>query len=88
MKEKNRIIAEKHSKRSMQNVNKGNPFQLDQPVDSDKKEKIREFCMRKYPNGPVLDQLNNIKQDKPGTADKKQGSHSLSQLHYFQNHHR
>ena len=88
MKEKNRIIADKHSKLSMQNVKKGNPVHLDQPVDSDKKEKIRKLCMKKFPNGPLLDQSDKIKRDQPDSADKKRGSHSLSELLFFQNYHR
>ena len=88
MKEKNRIIADKHIKLSMQINKERDPVCSDQTVDCEAKEKVRELCMRKFPNGHVLDQTDKIKRDKPGSAYKKQGSHSLSELLFFQNYHR
>lgn len=88
MKEKNKTIADKNSKRSIQDLKKRNPFRSDQAVDSENKEKIRKIFMKKFPIGPVHEQADNIEPGKSGKSDKKQGSHSLSALHFFQNHHR
>ena len=88
MKEKNRIIEDKHRKLLIQKSKKGNPIHSDQVVDHKNKEKIRKLYLKKSPNGPVLEKTNNIEPDKTGDPDKKQGSHSLSELHNFQNHHK
>jgi len=88
MKEKNKTIADKHIKRSIKDLKKRNPARSDQAVDSENKEKIRKIFMKKFPNGPVHEKADNIELDKPGNSDKKHGSHSLSALHFFQNHHR
>ncbi len=88
MKKKNRTIADKHIKRSIQDLKNRNPVRSDQAVDSESKEKIRKIFMKKFPNRLGHKQADNIEPGKPGSSDKKQGSHSLSALHFFQNYHR
>ena len=88
MKEKNRIIADMNIKLSMQSDEAPKPIRSGQAVDSETKEKVRKLCMKKYPDGHVHEQANNIKPDKTAKSDEKPGSHSLSQLHHFQNNHK
>ena len=88
MKEKSRIITAKHVKPSMQSDEKRNPVTSDQAVDCKTKEKIRKLCMQKYPDGHLLKQADNIEQDIVEKPEEKSGSHSLSALHHFQNHHK
>ncbi len=88
MKEKNRIIADKHRKLPIQKSKKLDPIRSDQVVNSENKEKIRKLCRNKFPNGPVIEKADNKETDNTANTVEKQGSHSLSQLHFFQNHHK
>lgn len=88
MKEKNRTIADKDRNLLIQHSNKRNPVHSDQRLDSENIEKIRKFLMERLPDGPVLEKADNIDQDKPRKSDKRHGSHSLSELYFFQNHHK
>ncbi|GBE03882.1 MAG TPA: hypothetical protein ENH45_05585 [Nitrospirae bacterium] len=85
MKEKKMIIADKDIKISMQNSKKRNPVHSDQVVDSENKEKIRKLLMKKLPTDPVIEKGVTIEPDKPDNSSKKHGSHSLSELYFFQN---
>ena len=88
MKEKNRTLTDKHSKLSIQKVKKRNHIHSDQVIDRENIEKIRKFLMKRLPNDSLLEKVDNIEPDKTVNSDKKQGSHSLSQLHFFQNQHK
>ena len=88
MKEKSRIITEKHIKLSMQSDEEQNTVRSVQAVDCKTKEKIRKLCKKKYPDGHLSEQADNIEPDKSGDSAKKKGSHSLTELHHFQNNHK
>jgi len=88
MKEKNRIIADKHRNLSIQKAKKQNPIHSDQVIDRENIEKIRKFLMKRLPKNPLHEKVDNIEPDKTVKSDKKNGSHSLSELYYFQNQHK
>ena len=80
---------DKHSKPVKQNLKELDPIMSDQGVSLEKKEEIKKLLMKKISNDPVvLKQTNNNEPEKSANTDKKPGSHSLSSLHFFQNHHK
>lgn len=88
MKDKKSSIAGKHSKLTMQNIKKRNPIHSDQVLDHENKEKIVKLCKNKFSKSPVFKQVDKIDLKKSGHSNKNTGSHSLSELYFFQNHHK
>ncbi len=88
MKEKERIIIANQSNISEHDLKKSDLIHSDQVVDQDNKEKIKKIFMKKFPDGPVFEKSGDSEPDKTTNSTKKKGSHSLSELHFFQNHHK
>jgi hypothetical protein len=88
MKEKNGSTADNSNKPSISHTREAEPPPPGQAVEAGRKGKVQKLCMEKYPDGPLSEEVETSEPDESSNADKKTGSHSLSELHHFQNNHK
>lgn len=80
--------ADKHNPPLKKDLDMQTQVRCGQAVDTNKVKKIKELCKKKVKNNHMLEEVDKADQKtKQTTANKSGGSHSLSELHFFQTYH-